>query len=104
LKSYVRNKAHLEGCIAEAVVAAECMTFCSRFLDGFETKHNQLSRNDDTDEPFHQSSDHHQSILFPHNAGKPLGMPGTYILKGITKIQAHRYVLFNCSEINNYLR
>lgn len=30
LKSYVRNKAHPEGCIAEAYLADECMTFCSK--------------------------------------------------------------------------
>ncbi|XP_052159498.1 uncharacterized protein LOC127777020 [Oryza glaberrima] len=43
LKSYVRNKAHPEGCIAEAYLADECMTFCSRYIEGFETKHNQPS-------------------------------------------------------------
>lgn len=42
LKSYVRNKAHPEGCIAEAYLADECMTFCSRYIEGFETKHNLL--------------------------------------------------------------
>lgn len=104
MKSYVRNKAHPEGCIAESGLAVECMTFCSRFLDGFETKHNQCSRNDDTDESHEHCNDQHRSNLFPHHAGKPLGKPGTYILRGLTKAQAHRYVLFNCSEVNQYLR
>uniref|UniRef100_A0A0A9EJD5 DUF4218 domain-containing protein n=1 Tax=Arundo donax TaxID=35708 RepID=A0A0A9EJD5_ARUDO len=49
LKSYVRNKAHPEGCIAEAALAKECMMLCSNFLDGFETKLNRPSRNDDND-------------------------------------------------------
>ncbi|XP_075100759.1 uncharacterized protein LOC142176620 isoform X2 [Nicotiana tabacum] len=34
LKSYVRNCACPEGSIAEAYIANECMTFCSRYLEG----------------------------------------------------------------------
>ncbi|XP_020082508.1 uncharacterized protein LOC109706120 [Ananas comosus] len=34
LKSYVRNRAHPEGSIAEGYIAEECLTFCSRqFID-----------------------------------------------------------------------
>ncbi|KAL6584538.1 hypothetical protein OROMI_003827 [Orobanche minor] len=32
LKSYVRNRSKLEGCIAEGYLVEECLTFCSRFL------------------------------------------------------------------------
>ena len=46
----MRNRAHPEGSIAEAHLADECMTFCSRYIDGFATKHNRPSRNDDDDE------------------------------------------------------
>ncbi|KAE8780233.1 Transposon protein, putative, CACTA, En/Spm sub-class [Hordeum vulgare] len=50
LKSNVRNRAHPEGSIAEAFLADECMTFCSRYIVGFETKHNLASRNEDDEE------------------------------------------------------
>lgn len=100
LKSYVRNRAHPEGSIAEAHLADGCMTFCSRYIDGFATKHNRPSRNDDDDEAVDVEQG---STLFP-SVGKPLGKPGNYVLRGMTKFQAHRYVLFNCSDVNPFLR
>jgi hypothetical protein len=44
LKRYVRNRARPEGSIAEAYIADECLTFCSRYLDGVETRFNQEPR------------------------------------------------------------
>lgn len=38
LKSYVRNRSRPEGSIAEAYLADECVTFCSRFLGSEEAK------------------------------------------------------------------
>jgi hypothetical protein len=103
LKSNVRNKAHPEGSIAEAYLADECMTFCSRYIVGFETKHNLTSRNDDSEELVGHCDVTRRSTLFPH-AGNPLGKPGNFVLRGLDKVQAHRYVLFNCSDVNSYLR
>ena len=53
LKGYVRNKAHPEGSIAEGYILEECMTFCSRFVQGMPTKLSQSERHADggTDEP-----------------------------------------------------
>jgi len=34
LKALVKNRAQPEGSIAEGYCMEECMTFCSRFLDG----------------------------------------------------------------------
>jgi hypothetical protein len=48
VKGYVRNKAQPEESIAEAYIAEECLTFCSRFFD-IVTK---LSR-----------ADHHENIV-----------------------------------------
>uniref|UniRef100_J3LRB0 DUF4218 domain-containing protein n=2 Tax=Oryza brachyantha TaxID=4533 RepID=J3LRB0_ORYBR len=79
------------------------MTFCSRYLEGFETKHNQPTRNDDSDESVACSDDECTPYLFPH-VGKPLSKPRSYIIRGMTKMQAHRYVLFNYPDINSYLR
>jgi len=45
LKNYVRNKAHAERSIAEKYLADECLTFCSRYLHGIETKFNRVERN-----------------------------------------------------------
>ncbi|GMY11606.1 hypothetical protein FCV25MIE_33814 [Fagus crenata] len=45
LKSHVRNKAHIEGSIAEGYLAEECLTFCSRYLESVETVFNRPIRN-----------------------------------------------------------
>lgn len=102
LKSFVRNKARPEGSIAESFLADECMTFCSRYLQGFSTKHNQPSRNDDNPEDSESSLFLQQSMLFPQ-VGKPLGRPMVYTLTDKEATQAHRYVLFNCDAVKPYL-
>lgn len=38
LKSYVRNRACPEGSIAEAYIANECLTFCSQYLEGGDSR------------------------------------------------------------------
>ena len=47
LKSFVRNKAHLEGSIAESFLTNECLTFCSQYLSKVETRFSRPTRNDD---------------------------------------------------------
>ena len=103
LKSNVRNKAHPEGSIAEAFLADECMTFCSRYIVGFETKHNLSSQDEENEELAGHPGVKEGSTLFPRD-GKPLGKPRNYVIRGLAKVQAHRYVLFNCSDENPYLR
>ena len=44
LKRYVRNRARPEGSIAEAYVADECLTFCSKYMDDVETRFNREPR------------------------------------------------------------
>jgi len=44
LKSYVRNRVAPEGCIAEGYIVEECLTFCSRYMEGVETIFNRLTR------------------------------------------------------------
>ncbi|KAM0866060.1 hypothetical protein ACQ4PT_042857 [Festuca glaucescens] len=103
VKSNVRNKAHPEGSIAEVYLADECMTCCSRYIVGFETKHNMSSRDEDNEELAGHPGVKEGSILFP-NDGKPLGKPRNYVIRSLAKLQAHRYLLFNCSDVNPYLR
>jgi hypothetical protein len=45
LKRYVQNRSRLEGSIAEAYVADECQTFCSKYIDDVDTKFNRKPRN-----------------------------------------------------------
>ena len=103
LKSYVRNKAHPEASIANSFLADECMVFCSRYLEGFSTKHNKSSRNE-------ENQDHHESDLYGEVSslfppvGKPLGRPSSFILTDLEKLQAHRYVLYNCEAVIPYLK
>ena len=102
LKSTVRNKARPEGCIAESVLAKEAMALCSGFIDGFQSLLNKVSRNDDNDKTLGCNTGQ-ASAFFPC-AGTTLGKPRSYVIRGLAKLQAHRYVLFNCSDVNPYLR
>ncbi|OMO92395.1 Transposon, En/Spm-like protein [Corchorus capsularis] len=45
LGAYVLNKRFPEGSIVEGYLAEECMTFCSRYHEGIETRFNRPSRN-----------------------------------------------------------
>ena len=47
LKGYVRNRARLEGCIAECYLADECMQFCSRYLPQVTDVGSKHDRNED---------------------------------------------------------
>ncbi|XP_052619588.1 uncharacterized protein LOC111897976 [Lactuca sativa] len=67
LKSYVHNRAHPEGSIAEGYLAQECVTFCSRYLSGVETIFTTPIRNDDEGD---QNEIEESNNLFP---GRPLG-------------------------------
>ena len=98
----MRNKARPEGCIAESVLAKEAMTLCSEFIDGFQSMLNKVSRNDDNDKTLGCNTGQ-ASAFFPC-AGTTLGKPRSYVIRGLAKLQAHRYVLFNCSDVNPYLR
>ena len=77
LKSHMRNKAHMEGSIAEGYLVDECLTFCSRYLESAETVFNRPIRN----------SKHSTSVVL------------NITLDRKSWIQAHCYVLFNYDEI-----
>ncbi|XP_038698007.1 uncharacterized protein LOC119995565 [Tripterygium wilfordii] len=91
LKSYVRNKARPEGSIAEAYIVAECLTFCSRYLEDAEMMPNRSMRNHADNEVEIIEG----STLFPI-VGKPYGNTQGFLMDEKMWIQAHRYVLFNC--------
>ena len=98
LKAYVKNKARPEGSIAEGYIVNECLTFCSMYLRGIETKFNRPERNDDLGQ---QKRDGGLSI-FSMNV-RPFGFVD-YITLPLNKYDIARwYVLNNCEEIQPYL-
>ncbi|XP_060202723.1 uncharacterized protein LOC132631141 [Lycium barbarum] len=101
-KSYVRNKNHVEGSIAEAYLVEECLNLCSRYLHGgVHTRYNRRSRNNDEC----GLTDAQTCSLFP-NKGCPLGgkMGDPDELDDKSLNQAHRYILSDCEEIQDYVR
>jgi hypothetical protein len=75
-KSNVRNKAALEGCIAEGHIATELVTFCSRYLNDAPTFHNRPQRNQDGSE----------------------GAGTRFDMDQITMKQIQRYIMFNLDD------
>ncbi|XP_028120026.1 uncharacterized protein LOC114317487 [Camellia sinensis] len=80
LKSYVCNKAHLEGSIVEGYIAEECLIFCLRYLESVEIVFNRPLRNVEV------------------STGAIMNIE----LDQKSWILAHRYVLFNNDEIQPY--
>ena len=99
LKSYVRNRAQPEGSIVECYLAEEALNFCSQYLEGIETRFNRQGRVDD-----HPNSNNldEACIIFPQ-LGKPVGKPSSFLLTPLERLQAHRYVLLNCSHVQPYV-
>lgn len=98
LKRYVSNKAFPEGSIAEGYIAAECLTFCSMYLHGIETKFNRVERNyDGSNRQMHQGLS-----LFSKNC-RPLGKGEYGYIDDKAWEQARIYVLKNCDEVLPFL-
>ena len=86
LKSLVRNRAYPEGSIAEGYTVEECLTFCSRFLEG-TTRFTRTSRNPDP-------SDNTKGMYMFDSVGEPIGKAVTIgQLDDQLLVQAHRCVL-----------
>jgi len=99
LKSYVRNKSRPEGSIAEGYLAEECLTFCSRYLHGIDTRFNQLERNYDGGPV---NFDGGPSIFA--EMGRPIKRGcKTRRLSPDEFHRAHMYVLRQCDELENFI-
>ncbi|KAM3366409.1 hypothetical protein ACQJBY_015685 [Aegilops geniculata] len=95
LKALVRNRAFPEGSIAEGYLAQECLTFCSRFLEG-TTRFTRPSRNP-------APSNKIKDLYIFDSAGEPIGKAipvGQFNSRLL--IQAHRYVLRHCDELADF--
>ncbi|XP_058002285.1 uncharacterized protein LOC110664507 [Hevea brasiliensis] len=86
-KSCIRNRACVEGSIAEAYIANECMTLCSRYLHGIETKFNRMERNYDGG-----SNKNKGGLSIFSKVGRGLGASKTRDLDTQEWEQAHIYV------------
>lgn len=75
------------------------MTFFTRYIDGSDTKLNWPLRNSECTSTSLEPS----SSLFSKKE-RPLRKCGTYILSDLEIVQAHRYIVFNCSEVISYLK
>ena len=72
----MHNKAHPEGSIAEAYIADECLTLCSRYLNRVEARFNRTERNE-------EGVERQKHVLYVFmTMGKPLG-------KGNIKLLSH---------------
>lgn len=100
MKQYVRNKARPEGSIAEAYLADECLTFCSRYLTKVETKFNRLERNYDGGQ---SSADKSQLSIFS-TQGRSFGKPVTKEMDRRLHNAAMFYILQNCEECEPFIR
>jgi len=103
LKSYVRNRAHPEGSIAEGYIDEEALTYFSRYVHkNVETRLNRTCRNyDNNDSCEVVSNDFFSSI------GRPLGGKQngkSFSIDSTSKAQAHQYILFNSDGIDAYIR
>lgn len=98
LKQYVRNKARPEGSIAEAYIDNECMTFCSMYLQGIETRFNREERNFDGGQEKQPTKLH----VFSQNV-RPLGASKIVSLNLKDHKKARYYVLNNTEEVLPYL-
>jgi hypothetical protein len=96
LKHSVRNMARPEGSIAEAYVANECLTACSRYFDDLDTRHNWEGRNR---ERVDMSTG--DLSVFQHGVDLLGGHWITYQEKIYEKMVW--YVLNNCAEVEQYI-
>ena len=96
LKDYVRNRAYPEGSIAEGYIAEECLTFCSRYLEGVEMVFNRPPRNCDIIE--------NADVYKFSSGGRVLEKVESVVLDQKSLAQAHRYVLLHSDIISESRR
>ncbi|XP_059635684.1 uncharacterized protein LOC132277860 [Cornus florida] len=97
LKLYVRNKARPEGFTAEAYLDNECLTFCSKFLGGIETRFNREERNNEGD-----CNNNWTTISDLKQVVRPLGAQSLEILSRKDMEMARLYVLQNSGVVESY--
>ncbi|CAN6704146.1 unnamed protein product [Malus baccata var. baccata] len=97
LKRNVRNKGRPEGSMAEANLVDECLSFCSMYLTGVESRRNRRGRNEDG---IGRGVSGGLSIF--DSKGCYMGSGEHVELDLNTLDQCHRYILNNCDEVNPF--
>ncbi|CAN6679978.1 unnamed protein product [Malus baccata var. baccata] len=97
LKRNVRNKGRPEGSMAEANLVDECLSFCSMYLIGVESRRNRRGRNEDG---IGRGVSGGLSIV--DSKGCYMGSGEHVELDLNTLDQCHRYILNNCDEVNPF--
>ena len=97
LKRFVRNRARLEGSIAEGYLSIECLTFCSMYLREIEIVWSCEEQNSDRCQ-----GERDVGLSVFSQPVRPLGAAKYVRLDDIHLTRAHWYVLSNCSEIDSY--
>nr|XP_028960704.1 uncharacterized protein LOC103435145 [Malus domestica] len=97
LKRNVRNKGRPEGSMAEANLVDECLSFCSMYLRGVESRRNRRGRNEDG---IGRGVSGGLSIF--DSKGCYMGSGEHVELDLNTLDQCHRYILNNCDEVNPF--
>ncbi|KAL3637841.1 hypothetical protein CASFOL_018289 [Castilleja foliolosa] len=91
----VRNKARPEGSVAEAYIAKECLTFCSMYLKGIETRFNRDDRNNDIELE--------DSLPIFSQKCRPVGST-TYLNLSVEELKPLTWFVFqNCEEVEPFL-
>ncbi|CAA7045956.1 unnamed protein product [Microthlaspi erraticum] len=91
LKSYVKNYARPEACMADGYMAGECLAFCLEFLKTYVQGWENTNRNEDL-EP-------NEEIL----EGRPIHKAKAVTLTEKEREIAHRYVLMNTAMFTPYV-
>ena len=97
LKRYVRNRARPEGSIAETYIADECLIFCSKYMDGVETRFNREPRNKGF-----SNEEAYDVDVFGHGVHFTSASELQYDENCFD--QMVWYVLNNCSQVEKYVR
>ena len=80
----------------EGYITEECLTFCSRYLQGVDTVFNRPQRHSD----FVANAELYKFLT----AGRLMGKGESIVLDHKSIAQAHRYVLLHSEIISNYRR
>ena len=101
LKSSAKNRANLEGSIAEWYITKESITYCSFYFDGVETKFNRAIQNDDEDALFSKEKNSYliKNLPLLIALGGSIGNVSSEPICDKTLAHTHQYVLYNCDTI-----
>ena len=92
----MRNRARPEGSIAEAYIANECQTFCSKYMEGVETRFNREPRN-----IVFSNEENYGVDVFGH--GVHFTSTPELVYDETSFDRMVWYVLHNCSQVEQYV-